>query len=223
MLKAKLQSYTLQDSVYNEIFEEIISGKLPPGTRITIGGLAKKFGVSEQPVREAIHRLAAQKLILTRNRQIWVQSLSEEDFINILNVYKVLFEYTISDVVDKLGSEELKIINNILAEMKTCDDMASTHRCGRKLLNSIIEFSGNPALYDTTQFILNRLDPYLSMGLKNIPFKAKGSEMFIKNWENIISNIVNKDKNAPKIATKMLFSQVAIFRKGLARTKLFQH
>ena len=62
-----IQSSTLQDAVYEELFRDIASGRLPPGTRITINGLAKRFNVSSQPVREAIQRLAAEKMISSRN------------------------------------------------------------------------------------------------------------------------------------------------------------
>jgi DNA-binding GntR family transcriptional regulator len=41
---------TVKDSVYKRLFRAIVSGKLPPGTEVTIFQLAEEFGVSVMPV-----------------------------------------------------------------------------------------------------------------------------------------------------------------------------
>jgi DNA-binding GntR family transcriptional regulator len=43
--------------------EEIISGKIPPDTHLTIQQVAKKFGVSQMPVREAFQWLQGEGLV----------------------------------------------------------------------------------------------------------------------------------------------------------------
>jgi DNA-binding GntR family transcriptional regulator len=53
----------LSDSVYAELSEAIRSLELPPGTKLSEPTLAARLGVSRVPVREAIGRLADQRLV----------------------------------------------------------------------------------------------------------------------------------------------------------------
>ncbi|MFH0800288.1 MAG: GntR family transcriptional regulator, partial [Pseudomonadota bacterium] len=50
-------SKTKNVAVYKKLRQDIIKGKLKPGQKIVMADLAKAFGLSETPVREAIRRL----------------------------------------------------------------------------------------------------------------------------------------------------------------------
>jgi DNA-binding GntR family transcriptional regulator len=54
---------TLSDQAYRALREEIISGKLKPGERLTERHLATRLGVSPTPIREALQRLEHEHLI----------------------------------------------------------------------------------------------------------------------------------------------------------------
>lgn len=47
----------LADSVLQRLREEIITGGLPPGTPLSVPGIASRLGVSRSPVREAVQQL----------------------------------------------------------------------------------------------------------------------------------------------------------------------
>lgn len=49
--------------VHDFLRQEIITGRLAPGTHLSEGTLCKHFGVSRQPVREALLRLSMQSLV----------------------------------------------------------------------------------------------------------------------------------------------------------------
>jgi len=70
-LAAQLGTITkplLAETVHDRILSSIISGLLPPGSRLNIDDLATSFGVSRTPVREAIARLAHARLVeISRN------------------------------------------------------------------------------------------------------------------------------------------------------------
>lgn len=57
---------TSVDSVFSHLYEEIVSMRLLPGTKISEAEIAGKFGVSRQPVRDAFSRLANLDLLLIR-------------------------------------------------------------------------------------------------------------------------------------------------------------
>jgi len=64
---------TLADQAYRALREEIISGRLEPGERLTERHLATRLGVSPTPIREALQRLEHEHLIQrTDTRRIQV-------------------------------------------------------------------------------------------------------------------------------------------------------
>ena len=57
---------TTTDIVFDRLREEIASLKLLPGTKLSEVAVARRFGVSRQPVRDAFNRLCNLDLLLTR-------------------------------------------------------------------------------------------------------------------------------------------------------------
>jgi len=54
---------TVAEQVANRLREEIITAKFEPGSRITVKELSDRYNISGQPIREAIHMLAGEKLL----------------------------------------------------------------------------------------------------------------------------------------------------------------
>ena len=51
-----MKSGTLNESVYQYILEQILSGKHHPGDKIPEAKIAEEFGTSRTPIREALRR-----------------------------------------------------------------------------------------------------------------------------------------------------------------------
>ena len=56
-IKTVLDFKTKNIAVYEALRKDILGGKLKPGQKIIMSDVAKKFKLSEIPVREAIRRL----------------------------------------------------------------------------------------------------------------------------------------------------------------------
>ena len=68
---------TVQDHVYRQLKELILNGGIEPGRTVTIQSLADAFGVSAMPVREALHRLVAEKaLTVVAGRSVGIPPLN---------------------------------------------------------------------------------------------------------------------------------------------------
>lgn len=67
-----LERRTSSDVVFNDLYERITRLKLLPGTKISETEVAKSFGFSRQPVREAFTRLAGLNLLLVRPQRATV-------------------------------------------------------------------------------------------------------------------------------------------------------
>ena len=57
---------TLTSLVFEQLYDDIVSLKLLPGTKLSEVEVARKFGVSPQPVRDAFHRLSSMDLLLVQ-------------------------------------------------------------------------------------------------------------------------------------------------------------
>ena len=55
--------HRLADEVYDAILGQLMSSKIPPGGAINIDDLAREFGVSQTPIREALGHLEAYGLV----------------------------------------------------------------------------------------------------------------------------------------------------------------
>ena len=51
-------------SIQQRIREDIVSGQLPFGARVTIDELATRYGVSHMPIREALRELHGEGLVM---------------------------------------------------------------------------------------------------------------------------------------------------------------
>ena len=73
-------SLTLEDAVYVQLEEEILTGKLLPGEQLREVALSKRLSVSRTPVRGALHRLKEEGLIeLSANKGATVIGITEAD------------------------------------------------------------------------------------------------------------------------------------------------
>ena len=62
------------------LIQDISQGRVAPGVRLDEMSLAKRFGVSRTPVREALNRLVAKQILVNRGRRgVAVAEISRED------------------------------------------------------------------------------------------------------------------------------------------------
>lgn len=81
----------LRDKVAEEIRAAILSGHFKPGDRLIEDRLAEEFGVSRNPIREAMRTLASDGLIeVTARRGAVVASLSQREAEELLEVRATL-------------------------------------------------------------------------------------------------------------------------------------
>ena len=78
-------SKTLMATVYDRLRSDIVDGELRPGARLRFEELKDCYGVGLSPLREALTRLAAEKLVvLEQNRGFHVAPISRLDLADLL-------------------------------------------------------------------------------------------------------------------------------------------
>ena len=82
---------TKVEYVYRSLREEILVGTLPPGKRLLFADLAKRFGVSAIPVREAVRQLESDDLVEFKpHTRVEVKSLpfTEDTLLQVAYAYE---------------------------------------------------------------------------------------------------------------------------------------
>jgi DNA-binding GntR family transcriptional regulator len=87
-----LKSATLRENIAEVLINAILSGKFKPGDRLNESELGRQLRVSRAPIREALHQLKEQGLVMNQPRRgMFVVSLSDVD-IQKINSLRLILE-----------------------------------------------------------------------------------------------------------------------------------
>jgi DNA-binding GntR family transcriptional regulator len=77
--------------IYRELRRRILMGHLPPGSRLSVPALAREFGVSRSPIRDAVLHLVRDGLgEETLNRGAVVRTFSPENLVSLYEAMEAL-------------------------------------------------------------------------------------------------------------------------------------
>jgi DNA-binding GntR family transcriptional regulator len=108
---------SLHGRVIEELRQAILSRKLKPGERLVEGRLADEFGVSRNPVREAIRVLASEGLVeVTARRGASVVLMSDEEARETIEVRALLEGQNARLAARRRDEDVLKRIEAVLRE-----------------------------------------------------------------------------------------------------------
>ncbi|WP_353952295.1 GntR family transcriptional regulator [Knoellia sp. S7-12] len=98
----------LRDSVQDALRDRVISGQLPPGSRLVERQLAQELDVSRVPVREALRALEREGFVEERpTRGMVVRRLSDDDLETLYQVRSALEEILCRRLVRTLDEQGL--------------------------------------------------------------------------------------------------------------------
>jgi DNA-binding GntR family transcriptional regulator len=88
---APLRAATLRENIAEVLLDAILTGKFSPGDRLNESELGRQLHVSRAPIREALHQLHEQGLVMNQPRRgMFVVSLTETDIAKINSLRLVL-------------------------------------------------------------------------------------------------------------------------------------
>ncbi|KNZ41006.1 GntR family transcriptional regulator [Acetobacterium bakii] len=118
-LDGKLRKKTLYSDEIREVIKQaILSEELKPGERVVETRWAKKLGVSQSPVREAIRDLEMMGYIENRPYQgAFVRKMNKKDIIDSYYVREALESAGMRYAVELITDEQLAEIHTIMDEM----------------------------------------------------------------------------------------------------------
>lgn len=109
------------ESVYEELLARVLSSELSAGDRITIDALTREMGVSQTPIREALHRLAADGIVVRNHLAGYrvAPKLTREQFEELIEIRRLLEPAAARGAVEVLTAERLDELSRIASSMST--------------------------------------------------------------------------------------------------------
>lgn len=95
---------SLTDKIYYDIKEDIAEMVFRPGDKLNIKELARKYEVSDTPVKHALHRLADEKIVVNvPNKGLSVKEMSFYEMADIFDICLMMDTFFIDDIITTLS------------------------------------------------------------------------------------------------------------------------
>ncbi|MBR6543009.1 MAG: GntR family transcriptional regulator [Anaerotignum sp.] len=95
---------TLTDKIYQDIKDDINAKVFQPGEKLNIKELARKYDVSDTPVKQALQRLSDEKIVVnTPNKGMSVRVMNSHEMGDIFEIRRMLDTFLIKDIVTTLN------------------------------------------------------------------------------------------------------------------------
>ena len=152
---------TRAQAIARHLREEIVAGRLAPGTVIKDAELADRLGVSITPVREAIVLLSAEGLIdISPNRTRRVTDVTQKNALELTDVMCVLACAGVEWGVPNLTGADLARMRQRLGEMLAAlgaGDGGAATSAGADFSTIMISASGNRELQTHVDLVVTRM------------------------------------------------------------------
>lgn len=154
--------------IYDRLRAAILSGALAPGARLTELGLARQFGTSQAPVREALRRLEQEGLARAFPRRgTYVTRLSAEEVEEVYSLRAELEAYAVRRYIERADSEALTLPRRLLAELREAaarDDQAAFVEVDLRFHRALCDGPGSALLGQVWSLIDGRVRGMMAVG-----------------------------------------------------------
>lgn len=150
----KLTVSSLGDRAYEEIRNGVLTGQFAPGDKLVIDSLAREFGVSLGPVREALARLLSERVVeFERNKGYRVSAPPKPDDVGMWQNARLVIECGAIEFAATLATEsdvaELRALNAQIREKEFGpgkDEVLDFMELNNSFHRKIFDMAANPVL-----------------------------------------------------------------------------
>ncbi len=164
---ALIETQPLPEIIYLWLRERILNGVLSPGTTLRQELLAKQFGTSRIPIREALSRLQAEGLITLRPRRGFaVTSLNISEIIEVFELRMVVEEHAHAIATRQRNARDVAETRVLLEEMETLNAQSPAYLsnwavANRKFHARLVSSAGRQRLSDVVVNLSATVEPYI--------------------------------------------------------------
>ena len=138
---------TIREQVTNQIRDELVAGAFPQGSVLRETELAKRFGVSRGPIRDAFLQLSQEGfLAYEANRGVKLRQPPDPEHRDFIVSLRIQIEtFVIKKGLGQLRGEALAAVEHALRELKSAcvgGDVAAVARCDMAFHEAILAGCG---------------------------------------------------------------------------------
>ncbi|KPH80255.1 hypothetical protein AE618_14705 [Bosea vaviloviae] len=170
-MRSKLPQFrqTMTGAAVVELRRRILSGAVVAGEALRQDALAKEFGISRIPIREAFHQLAAEGLVtLHAHRGAVVTALSALDIAELFDLRAMLEPDLIRRAVPRLTGSDFARAEALLADYAAAiagRDLEAYGELNREYHLSLYRASGRSQTLELVRVLLANTDRYTRVQL----------------------------------------------------------
>ena len=165
---------TLKSHIFHRLRDAIVSGRYRPGDRMNESKIAREFGISRIPVREALMQLQEHGLVMNLERRgMFVTRLGEEDVQRINSLRVVLEAEALKLCRLKISKKDAGRLTDVMARMDAWSERTEMDAAALDLEfhRTLWEAAGNPYLTKAldalvTSLFAHKALEYVSADLK---------------------------------------------------------
>lgn len=156
---------TVQDQVYDQLRDALMSGLFEARATFTISSLAERFQTSHMPVREALRRLAAENALrIAAQGTAFVPDIAAGELADISRARVIVEGATAEMAAKRMGQSDLVELERILSQhvaTGTTGDIAAMVAANRAFHFHIYAAAGSPVLMSQIENLWLRSGPYV--------------------------------------------------------------
>lgn len=165
---------TLKSHIFQGLRDAIVSGRYRPGDRLNESKIAREFGISRIPVREALMQLQEHGLVMNLERRgMFVTRLSDEDVQRINSLRVVLEAEALKLCRLKISKPDAARLTDVMTRMEAWTERTEMDAAALDLEfhRTLWEAAGNPYLTKAldqlvTSLFAHKALEYVSADLK---------------------------------------------------------
>jgi DNA-binding GntR family transcriptional regulator len=194
-----LERDTTAKVVAERLREEIQHGTLAPGTRLRQNDVAKRFGVSTTPVREAFAQLQAEGLVrIDPHRGAVVFHPSLDDVREFYEIREVLESLAVSHAIRHLQAETTRELETLIGRMRGTEDPRRWLKLNDQFHLRLYADAGRPRLSALIDTLRDASAPYIYMFVASRPLSERANE----EHQAILDACVRGDANGARRAIR---------------------
>ncbi len=186
------------DRVYEAIYAAVVDHRLPPGARLREEELAQAFAVSRTLVRQGLHRLAQNGVVLLRpNRGAQVAAPTRRDGEHVFDARRVVECEVARRLAGRLSKEqgaELRRVVKAETRAHQAGDRSEAIRLSGEFHRLLAHMSGNPIFVR----VLDELLPTTSLLMAL--YKAPGEPMCVAHSHDVLLKVLEGQGGASAAA-----------------------
>lgn len=184
-----LLKVSLVDQVVDALRERIADGRINPGETLRIESLAREFGISRTPVREAISKLEAQGLVVRRTG--YAATVFEPLRPEVLELYEM--RTALEPLAARLALPNMTpdLVGELRTLVEQMDNFEASnwYSLNRRFHHALYAASRRPFLVSTIDNLIARAEPYI-----RIYFKDHDLEQTQRDHRRILGGVERDDE-----------------------------